>query len=77
MEYAVTEKTPRIIAGVATIAFPLLLLTGFVLHPHLLSPHLTTTAEDLIAKFRHETAFHAGHLIVFAAVPCGWIKAII
>ena len=63
------EKTPRVIAGVATIAFPLLLLTGFVLHPHLLSPHLTTTAEDLVAKFRHQTAFHVGHLVVFAAVP--------
>jgi len=65
----VNEKTPRVIAGVATIAFPLLLLTGFVLHPHLLSPHLTTTAEDLVAKFRHQTAFHVGHLVVFAAVP--------
>jgi hypothetical protein len=65
----VNEKTPRIIAGIATIAFPVLLLTGFVLHPHLLFPHFTVTAEDLIAKFRHETAFHVGHLIVFAAVP--------
>ena len=63
------EKTPKIIAGVATIAFPLLLLTGFILHPHLLSPHLTITAEDLVAKFRHNPAFHVGHLIVFAAVP--------
>lgn len=64
-----TERIPRIIAGVATIAFPLLLLTGFALHPNLLSPRFTTTAEDLITKFRHETAFHLGHLIVFAAVP--------
>ena len=63
------ENAPRIIAGIATIAFPVLLLTGFLLHPHLLSPHLTLTAENLITKFRHQTAFHVGHLIVFAAVP--------
>jgi hypothetical protein len=65
----VNEKTSGMIAGIATIAFPLLLLIGFMLHPHLFSPRLTTTADDLIAKFRHNPAFHVGHLIVFAAVP--------
>jgi hypothetical protein len=63
------DKMSRTIAGVATIVFPVLLLVGFVLHPHLFSPHLTTTAEDLVAKFRHNPAFHVGHLIVLAAVP--------
>jgi hypothetical protein len=65
----VNEKALNMIAGAATIAFPLFLLLGFILHPHLFSPHLTTSVENLIAKFRHNTAFHVGHLIVFAAVP--------
>jgi hypothetical protein len=64
-----SNKTPRIVAGISTTAFPLFLFAGFVLHPHLLSPHLTTSAEDLIEKFHGQSAFHAGHLIVFAAVP--------
>jgi hypothetical protein len=64
-----TDRTPKIIAGVATIGFPILLLVGFVLHPNLLSPSLTTTADDLIAKFRGNPVFHLGHLIVLAAVP--------
>ena len=59
----------RTIAGIATIAFPILLTIGFALHPRLLSPQFTRTAEDLIAKFRGKRAFHAGHLIVFIAVP--------
>jgi hypothetical protein len=64
-----TDKAPRIIASIATIGFPVLLLVGFVLHPNLFSPSLTTTADDLIAKFRGNPAFHLGHLIVLAAVP--------
>ncbi len=63
------ERIPTAIAGAATVAFPILLLVGFALHPHLFSPRLTTTAEDLIAKFRGNPAFHIGHLIVLAAVP--------
>lgn len=62
-------RMPTTIAGVATIALPVLLLVGFVLHPHLFSPRLTVTADDLIAKFRENPAFHLGHLIVLAAVP--------
>jgi len=62
---------PRLrgIAGVATIIFPVLLLAGFVLHPHLFSPRLTASADDLIAKFRGNPLYHLGHLLVFIAVP--------
>jgi hypothetical protein len=65
-----TQKSLRIVSGIATIAFPLLLLVGFVLHPHLFSPTMTRTAEDLIAKFHHNTAYHLGHMLVFIGVPC-------
>jgi hypothetical protein len=59
----------RIVAGIATIVFPVLLVAGFALHPHLFSPHLTRTVDDLIDKFRGQPAFHLGHLLVFLAVP--------
>lgn len=59
----------RAIAGLATILFPILLVVGFALHPHLFSPRLTRSADDLIAKFHGQPAFHLGHLLVFAAVP--------
>jgi hypothetical protein len=65
-----TKNSLRIVSGIATIAFPLLLLAGFVLHPHLFSPSLTRTADDLIAKFHHVTAYHLGHMLVFIGVPC-------
>jgi hypothetical protein len=63
-------KSLHIVAGIATIAFPVLLLAGFALHPNLFSPRLTRSADDLIAKFRGHAAFHVGHLLVFIAVPC-------
>jgi len=59
----------KTVSGIATVAFPVLLLTGFALHPKLFSPHMTRTADDLVAKFHGKPAFHAGHLIVFLAVP--------
>jgi hypothetical protein len=59
----------RTVSGIATIAFPVLLLVGFALHPNLFSPHMTRTADDLVAKFHGKAVFHAGHLLVFLAVP--------
>lgn len=63
------QQPRRIAAGVATIIFPVLLTAGFALHPDLLALRMTTTAADLVAKFHGKAAFHAGHLIVLAAVP--------
>jgi hypothetical protein len=57
------------IVGVSLILFPLMLLAGFLMHPNILSFKMTTSAADLVAKFRHQWMFHVGHLIVFAAVP--------
>jgi hypothetical protein len=59
----------RTVAGIATLVFPVLLVVGFALHPNLFSPHMTRTADDLIAKFHGKSAFHIGHLLVFLAVP--------
>ena len=57
------------VAGMSTIAFPILLFAGFALHPKLFSPRLTKNADDLIVKFRGKPFFHLGHLLVFFAVP--------
>lgn len=57
------------IVGVSLIVFPLMLLAGFLMHPNILSFKMTKSATELIAKFHHQRKFHAGHLIVFAAVP--------
>ncbi len=64
-----TKNAFRTVAGIATIVFPGLLLAGFALHPHLLSPRLTQTVDDLVGKFRGQPVFHLGHLLVFLAVP--------
>jgi FtsH-binding integral membrane protein len=31
---------------------------------------MARTADDLIAKFHHRTAYHLGHMLVFIGVPC-------
>ena len=51
------------------ISFPIMLLTGFLMHPDLLSFTIVTTADQLAANFRHSTIFHVGHLIVALSVP--------
>ncbi len=57
------------VAGMSTVAFPIILFAGFALHPKLFAPRLTKDADDLIAKFRGKPVFHLGHLLVFVAVP--------
>lgn len=72
MERALTienQQPRRVAAGVATIIFPVFLTAGFALHPDLFTPRMTTTAAELVAKFHGKVAFHAGHMIVLAAVP--------
>lgn len=69
MQAMMSTNPFRTVAGIATIVFPILLLAGFALHPHLFSPHVTRTVDDLVDKFRGRPAFHMGHLLVFLAVP--------
>lgn len=57
------------VAGLSLIVFPLMLLTGFLMHPNILSFSVTESADGLIAQFHHQWKYHVGHLIVFAAVP--------
>jgi hypothetical protein len=63
------QRFERHLAGLAIISVPILLLAGFLLHPRFWSFDLARTPATLLASFRHQAGFHAGHLLVIAAVP--------
>lgn len=55
--------------AISVIAFPVMLLTGFLMHPHLLRLEALQTVDQLVARFHHQPVYHIGHLIVMFAVP--------
>lgn len=55
--------------GVSLIAFPVMLLAGFLMHPNLLKLEALQTVEQLVGRFHNHPIFHIGHLIVMFAVP--------
>jgi hypothetical protein len=55
--------------AISLIAFPLMLLTGFLMHPHLLKLEALQTVEQLVGRFHNQPVYHYGHLIVMFAVP--------
>lgn len=63
------ERVKRIGTGASFIAFPLMLLSGFLLHPNLSSFATVTEAQAWAAEFRGSFAFHFGHLLVLLSVP--------
>lgn len=63
------EQVKRIGIGVSFIAFPLMLLFGFLLHPNLLDFSRVTDVTAWSAEFRGNFLFHVGHLLVLLAVP--------
>jgi hypothetical protein len=56
-------------AGLCIMAFPLMLLFGFVLHPNILSLEMVTNYADWAAEWRGSSMFHVGHLLVMMSVP--------
>lgn len=65
----IQNRRMEILAGIATILFPILLIIGFIMHPDLFSFQIVTSGEQLAANFRHQSVFHIGHLIVALAIP--------
>ncbi len=63
------ESIKKICFGVSLIAFPVMLLVGFVMHPNLLKLEALQTVEQLVGRFHNQPIFHIGHLIVMFAVP--------
>jgi hypothetical protein len=55
--------------AISVIAFPVMLLTGFLMHPNLLKLEALQTVEQLVGRFHNQPIYHIGHLIVMFAVP--------
>jgi len=55
--------------AVSIIAFPVMLLTGFLMHPNLLKMEALQTVEQLVGRFHNQPIYHIGHLIVMFTVP--------
>lgn len=55
--------------GVSVIAFPIMLLAGFLMHPNLLKLEALQTVDQLVVRFHNQAVYHIGHLIVMFAVP--------
>ena len=55
--------------AISLIAFPVMLLAGFLMHPDLLKLEALQTVEQLVGRFHNQPIYHIGHLIVMFAVP--------
>ena len=55
--------------ALSLILFPIMLLMGFLMHPHLLQMKMVFTVQDLVERFHNNAYYHIGHLIVMFAVP--------
>lgn len=55
--------------AISLIAFPLMLLTGFMMHPNLLKLEALQTVEQLVGRFHNQPIYHIGHFIVMFSVP--------
>jgi hypothetical protein len=66
---ALLMRLKDIAAGVCIMAFPLMLLIGFVSHPNILSFRMVTDYALWAAEWRGSALFHVGHLLVMLAVP--------
>jgi hypothetical protein len=63
------NRVKRIGTGICFLAFPLMLLAGFLLHPNLLSLSRIAEASEWAAEFRGNVLFHLGHMLVLLSVP--------
>jgi hypothetical protein len=55
--------------ALSIISFPIMLLTGFLMHPHLLKFEALQTVDQLVGRFHNQPVYHIGHLIVMFTVP--------
>jgi hypothetical protein len=62
--------------AISIIAFPIMLLTGFLMHPNLLKLEALQTVEQLVGRFHNQPKYHIGHFIVMFAVPVIMISLI-
>jgi hypothetical protein len=62
--------------AISLIAFPVMLLIGFLMHPNLLKLEALQTVDQLVGRFHHQPMYHVGHFIVMFAVPVTMISQI-
>ena len=55
--------------AISLIAFPVMLLVGFLMHPNILSFEPLQNVEQLVGRFHNQPVYHFGHLIVMFTVP--------
>jgi len=55
--------------AISLIAFPGMLLAGFLMHPNILKFEALQTVEQLVGRFHNQPIYHIGHLIVMFSVP--------
>ena len=55
--------------AISLIAFPVMLLVGFLIHPNILSFEPLQNVEQLVGRFHNQPVYHFGHLIVMFTVP--------
>jgi hypothetical protein len=55
--------------AISIIAFPAMLLTGFLMHPNLLKLEALQTVEQPVGRFHNQLIYHIGHFIVMFSVP--------
>lgn len=55
--------------ALSLIAFPLMLLAGFLMHPNLFKLQALQTVEQLVGRFHNQPLYHIGHFIVMFTVP--------
>lgn len=55
--------------AISIVAFPVMMLTGFLMHPHLLKLEALQTVDQLVGRFHNQPIYHIGHLIVMFSVP--------
>ncbi|HVN57252.1 MAG TPA: hypothetical protein VMT63_03045 [Bacteroidales bacterium] len=60
--------------AVSLIAFPVMLLTGFLMHPNLLKMEALQTVDQLVGRFHNRPIYHIGHFIVMFTVPIIFIS---
>ncbi len=55
--------------AISLIAFPVMLLVGFLMHPNLFKLEALQTVEQLVGRFHKQPMYHIGHFVVMFAVP--------
>ncbi len=72
MEYKKTDRLSVVrdyAYALSIIAYPIMLLIGFVTHPNLLAMEPLFTVDQLVGRFHNNPMYHIGHLIVTFTVP--------